>query len=185
MKKSWIIIGIVVVLALWGFGSYNSMVGLNEQVDNQWAQVESQYQRRFDLIPNLVETVKGIAEQEKEVFTALADARSRYAGAQGPEQRAEAANQVEGALARLLVVVENYPQLRSQENFLALQSQLEGTENRISVERQRYNDTVTRYNTKVKRFPANVFAALFGFDPRTYFEATAGAENAPKVDFGS
>jgi LemA protein len=183
MKKSWIIIAIVVVLALWGFGSYNSLVSTNEKVDNQWAQVETQYQRRFDLIPNLVETVKGIAEQEQTVFKDLADARARYAGAQSPEARAEAANQVEGALGRLLVVVENYPQLRSQENFLALQSQLEGTENRISIERKRYNDVVTTYNTKVKRFPTNIFASIFGFDPRTYFEAATGAEVPPKVDF--
>ena len=184
MKRTWIIvIAIIAILLIWGLGSYNGLVNANEQVDTQWAQVETQYQRRFDLIPNLVETVKGVAAQEQEVFLGIAEARSQYASAGSPEERAQAANNVESALSRLLVIVENYPQLRSQENYLNLQNQLEGTENRISVERGRYNEAVRDYNLKTKRFPSNIFAAMFGFDARTYFEAAEGAETVPPVDF--
>lgn len=183
MKKTGIIIiGIIVILAIWAFSSYNGFVGLNEQVDGQWAQVETQYQRRFDLIPNLVASVQGIMEQEQEVFTALANARANYSGARSVDERAAAAGQVEGALGRLLVVVENYPVLQSSATVQNLMTQLEGTENRIATERKRYNDLVQVYNTKVKRFPGNVMAGLFGFDDRTYFEATEGSDVAPRVE---
>lgn len=183
MKKgTLILIGIAVVLIIWAFSGYNSLVSLNERVDGQWAQVESQYQRRFDLIPNLVNAVEASMRQEREVFTAIADARSRYAGATTPDERAQAAGQIEGALARLLVVMENYPQLRSSEAVQNLMVQLEGTENRISTERMRYNEGVRDYNTTIQRFPKNILAAVTGFDERTYFEATNGAENAPEVN---
>jgi len=181
-----ILIGLLVLAIIVGMslmGSYNSLVTGREAVDTQWAQVESQYQRRFDLIPNLVESVKGVMEQEKEIFTALAEARTRYSGAQTPEQKVEAANQVESALGRLLVITENYPQLKSSEVMQTFMAQLEGTENRISVERQRYNEQVQSYNLQVKRFPGSIIASMFGFSPRTMFEAAAGAENAPKVEF--
>ncbi|MBB6216918.1 LemA protein [Anaerosolibacter carboniphilus] len=187
MKSSLkIIIGIVVVLALIGIsltGTYNSMVTKNEEVNAQWAMVESKLQRRFDLIPNLVESVKGIMNQEQEVFGKIADARSKMAGAQTTEDRVAASNELEGALGRLLVVMENYPQLRSAENVTRLMDELAGTENRISVERDRYNAVVSDYNKFIQRFPRNMVAGAMGFDKKPYFEATAGAENAPKVQF--
>jgi len=178
-----VIAAIALIIALSLRGSYNGFVEKSTAIDGQWAQVETQYQRRFDLIPNLVESVKGIFEQEKEVFGRLADARSRYAGATTPDQRAEAATQLEGALGRLLVVVENYPQLRSQVNVTQLMDELAGTENRVAVERSRYNDQVRSYNASVKRFPGNVVAGMFGFEQRAYFEAAPGAAEAPKVQF--
>ena len=183
MKKTWIILGIVVLIALWFWAAYNSFVTANQAVDNQWAQVEVQYQRRFDLIPNLVATVQGIAKQEQVIFTALAQARQNYAGAKTVNEKVAAANQVESALSRLLIIVENYPTLKSAENFLTLQAQLEGTENRIAVERSRYNEAVTALNLKVKRFPGNLIAGMFGFQERTYFTPTPGSENAPQVTF--
>lgn len=182
MKKGFIILVLVLVLAFWGFSAYNGLVSANEAVDGQWAQVEAQYQRRFDLIPNLVESVKGIMAQEQEIFTALANARALYAGAKTIDEKAQAAGQVESAFGRLLAIVENYPELRSSETVLTLMSQLEGTENRVSVERSRFNDTVRVYNLKTKRIPGVVFAKLFGFDERAYFEAQDGSENAPQVD---
>jgi LemA protein len=183
--KKWIIIGVIaVVLGIFFWTTYNKLITANEQVNNQWAQVESQYQRRFDLIPNLVESVKGVMSQEQKIFGDLAEARTRYSGAATPEQKAEAAGQVESALGRLLVVMENYPQLKSAENVQTLMSQLEGTENRISVERMRYNDTVKSYNLMIKRIPTRWIAGMFGFSERSYFEAEKGAETAPKVDFG-
>jgi LemA protein len=184
MKKTWIIvIVIVVLLALYALVSYNGLVSMNESVTAQWQQVETQYQRRFDLIPNLVASVKGAMQQEQEVFTAIADARTRYAGAQSVSEKAAAATEVESALGRLLVVVENYPTLKSLETVQSLMTQIEGTENRISVERGRYNDAVRGYNTAIKRFPKSLVASMFGFEPINYFEATAGAENAPQVNF--
>ncbi len=184
MKK--ILIGLVVLLVLFGiyFGvTYNGLVSANEGVTTQWAQVQTQYQRRFDLIPNLVESVKGIMKQEQAVFTAIADARTRYAGATTPDEKAAAAGQVESALGRLLVITENYPELKSSETVQTLMSQLEGTENRVSVERGRYNEVVQTYNLKVKRFPTSLVASLAGFKEHAYFEAAAGSENAPKVQF--
>lgn len=183
MKKTWIIIGVIAVVIIIGsFGYYNRLITGAETVDKQWAQVETQYQRRFDLIPNLVESVKGIMTQEQEVFGKLADARAHYSGAGTVNEKAAAATEVEGALSRLLVVMENYPQLKSADTVNTLMAQLEGTENRVSVERGRFNDEVRSYNVTVKRFPGNVFARLFGFDQRNYFEATAGSETAPAVN---
>ena len=176
-------VGVVLVLIIGFFwSSYNNLVTANEGVTTQWQQVETQYQRRFDLIPNLVESVKGAMAQEQKVFGDLAEARTRYSGATTPDEKAAAANQVEGALGRLLVVMENYPQLKSMETVQTLMAQLEGTENRISVERQRYNDKVNGYNVMVKRFPTNLMAGMFGFGERTYFESEKGAETAPKVN---
>lgn len=183
-NKTWLVIGGIVVLVLiWLGGSYNSLVTKSEAVTTQWAQVETSYQRRFDLIPNLVESVKGAMSQEKEVFTALADARSRYSGATTPDQKAVAATQVESALSRLLVVVENYPQLKSVEAVQGLMAELAGTENRVSVERGRYNEKVQEYNVSTKRFPGSVVASLFGFDQKNYFEADKAAATAPQVKF--
>lgn len=173
------------ILVLYVRSTHNGLVEREQASDAQWAQVETQLQRRFDLIPNLVESVKGIFEQEREVFGRLADARSRYAGAAAaaPEQRAQAASELEGALARLLVIVENYPQLRSAENVRQLMDELAGTENRIAVERGRYNERVLEYNNMVKRFPSNMIAGMFGFDERAYFTAAPGAAVVPTVQF--
>jgi LemA protein len=184
MKKTGLIIlGVVIVLILIVVGSYNSLVTASKGVDNQWAQVQTDYQRRFELIPNLVETVKGITKQEQTVFGEIADARTRYAGATNNEDKAQAANQLESSLGRLLVITENYPQLQSSQAFQGLMAELAGTENRISVERKRYNDTVTAYNLKVTRFPGSITAAIFGFKERTLFQADAAAQTAPKVQF--
>jgi len=184
MKKVLIILAVVVaVLALYAWTTYNKMVTANEGVDNMWAQVETQYQRRFDLIPNLVESVKGAMGQEQKVFGDLAEARTRYAGATTVNEKAEAATQVEGALGRLLVIMENYPQLKSVETVQTLMVQLEGTENRISVERKRFNDAARDFNVMVKRVPAKWLAAMFGFSEKVYFESAAGSENAPAVKF--
>ncbi len=182
-RTFWIILGIIVVVAIYVLSAYNGLVTKSENVTNQWAQVETQYQRRFDLIPNLVESVKGIFEQEQTVFDNLADARTKYAGAGSIGEKAAAATEVEGALARLLVVVENYPELRSSEAVQTLMAQLEGTENRVSVERKRYNDAVRTLNVSVKRFPTNVIAGIFGFTEEVYFEAAEGAETVPAVEF--
>ncbi len=180
-KTSIVIIAIVVLVLLYGWSTYNRLVTGRENADNQWAQVETQYQRRFDLIPHLVESVKGIMKQEQEVFKAIADARTRYSGASSVDAKAAAATQVEGALGRLLVVMENYPQLKSAENVQTLMAQLEGTENRVSVERKRFNDMVRDFNLATKRFPSSLVASMFGFAERSYFEAAPGTEAAPKV----
>ncbi|MSR87689.1 MAG: LemA family protein [Candidatus Zambryskibacteria bacterium] len=183
MKKGLIaLIAIVVVFVIWGFSGYNSLVTLNENVDAEWSKVETQYQRRFDLIPNLVNSVKGILTQEQTIFGDIADARTRYAGATTPNDKAAAASQVESTLGRLLVIMENYPQLNSSANVADLMTQLEGTENRISVERIRFNDAIRAYNTTIKRFPKNLLAAVTGFSERAYFEAVTGAETAPSVN---
>lgn len=182
-KKTLIIVGILAVVLIWIGVTYNSLVTQNEGVTTQWAQVETVYQRRFDLIPNLVESVKGAMTQEKTVFTALADARSRYSGAQNANEKALAAGQVESALSRLLVIVENYPELKSVAIVQGLMSELAGSENRISIERGRYNETVKDYNLRVKRFPSSIVAGLFGFDERAYFNANPAAANAPQVKF--
>lgn len=183
-NKNLLIIGaIVLILAVYVVGSYNRLVSGNEQIDNQWAQVETQYQRRFDLIPNLVEAVKGVMKQEQSIFTALAEARTRYSGAKTIDEKVGAANQVEDSLSRLLLVVENYPQLKSSENVQTLMAQLEGSENRISVERQRFNDKTRDHNLNVKRFPSNIMASLFGFGERNYFKSASGSEQTPQVKF--
>jgi LemA protein len=183
----------IVILIMWGVGIYNNLVTLNESVNQGWSQVENQYQRRADLIPNLVSTVKGYATFEKSVLTEVTEARASVGGIKvtkdildDPEsfQKFQAAQgQLSGALSRLLVTVENYPDLKANENFLQLQAQLEGTENRIAVERRKFNETVQSYNTAIKRFPNAVFANMFGFRDKQYFKAAAGSETAPKVDF--
>ncbi|MDO9399594.1 MAG: LemA family protein [bacterium] len=184
MKKALIVILVVaVIVVMYGWGVYNKMVVASEAVDGQWAQVETQFQRRFDLIPNLVESVKGAMQQEQKVFGDLAEARTRYAGAKTADSKAEAVGGVEGALARLLVVMENYPQLKSVETVQTLMAQLEGTENRVSVERKRFNDLARDFNVIIKRLPANLFASWFGFSEKKYIESVAGAENAPAVKF--
>ncbi len=184
MKKGLLIVlAVVVLLGIWTYSSYNGLVALNEQANGQWAQVETQYQRRFDLIPNLVESVKGIMKQEQTVFDDIAQARTQYAGAQSVNDKAVAASNVESALGRLLVITENYPQLQSAGTVQTLMSQLEGTENRVSVERKRYNDIVQAYNTKIKYFPGSLIAKMFGFGERAYFQAAEAAATAPQVKF--
>jgi LemA protein len=164
--------------------SYNTFVSKEESIKAQWAQVENQLQRRNDLIPNLVETTKGIAQQEKDVFGQIAESRAKMAGARTPEDTIQAANQQSAALGRLLVVAENYPQLRSSESFNRLMDELSGTENRIAVERMRYNERVQDYNTSRRQFPSNVTASLFGFKEYPLFNAPPAAEQVPKVNFG-
>ena len=164
--------------------SYNRFVSQEEAIKTQWAQVENQLQRRNDLIPNLVETTKGIAQQERDVFGQIAESRAKLSGAQTPEQRMQAANEQSTALARLLVIVENYPQLRSNETFNRLMDELAGTENRLAVERMRYNERVQEYNTARRQFPSNITASLFGFNEYPLFNAPPEAERAPRVDFG-
>ncbi|MBI2170897.1 MAG: LemA family protein [Chloroflexi bacterium] len=187
MRALLIALGVILLIALaiglYLRGAYNGFVEKDEAITAQWRQVETQYQRRFDLIPNLVEATKGIFQQEQAVFGAIAEARTRYAGAATPDQRAQAATQMESALARLLVVVENYPDIRSQQNVTQLMDELAGTENRIAVERGRYNELVRVLNTSIRRFPASIIAGMFGFEARAYFEAAAGAEVPPKVQF--
>jgi LemA protein len=182
------VVVILVILLIFG-GMYvsakNSMVAKNEDVKTQWRQVDVVLQRRADLIPNLVETVKGFAAQEQKVFGDIAAARSTLLSAAPPAEKIAANRQLDSALGRLLAVVENYPQLRSNENFLRLQDELAGTENRIAVERRRYNDTLRDYNVYVQQFPNSLFAGLAGFKPNNeYFEADEGSRQAPKVNFG-
>ncbi|WP_404328736.1 LemA family protein [Mesobacillus maritimus] len=188
MKKSYLGLGIIAViligLLLMFVPSYNNFVGLEENVDKSYAQIENQLQRRLDLIPNLVNTVKGYAEHEEEVLTAIADARARLAGAESPEEEATANSELSGALSRLLVLVENYPDLKADQQFTQLMDELAGTENRISVARKDYNDQVSEYNRRVKSFPGVLVANITGFDEKEYFEADPNAQNAPEVDFG-
>lgn len=179
-----IIIAIVVVLGLIFVPSYNKFVNLEENVDQSYAQVENQLQRRLDLIPNLVNTVKGYASHEKEVLTQISEARAKLAGASGPEEQAAADSELSSALSRLLVVVENYPDLKANQNFTQLMDELAGTENRIAVARQDYNTVVADYNKQTKRFPGRLVASMFGFDEKEYFKADAAANEAPEVDFG-
>jgi LemA protein len=164
--------------------SYNRFVGQDEAIKTQWAQVENQLQRRNDLIPNLVETTKGIAQQERDVFGQIAESRAKLAGARSPQETMQAANEQSSALARLLVVVENYPQLRSNETFNRLMDELSGTENRIAVERMRYNERVQEYNTLRRQFPSNITAGIFSFAEHPLFNAPPEAERVPRVDFG-
>lgn len=183
MKKILLILGaIVIVFGLSLVSFYNSLIAKSQGVDNQWAQVETQYQRRFDLIPNLVKSVEGIMKQEQAVFGQIAEARTKYSGAIGVEDKVKAATQIESALGRLLVIMENYPQLKSQENVTQLMDELAGTENRVAVERRRFNDLVKDFNITVKKFPANLVAGIFGFNSRSYFESVTGAEKAPEVN---
>src|ERR1700724_124624 len=188
MKAALIVIVVLVLIALVVFGQYvsvrNTLVAKNEAVKTAWSQVDIVLQRRADLIPNLVETVKGIAGQEQKVFGDIAAARSRLLSANSPADKIAANQQLDGAIGRLLAVVENYPQLKSNENFLRLQDELAGTENRIAVERKRYNDALQDYNTYVQQFPNSFFAKIAGFKPNeAYFTATEGSREAPKVNF--
>ena len=187
MKKfSWLIaiLVVVVLLAIMIIPSYNGLVNKEEDVNQAYAQIENQLQRRLDLIPNLVNTVKGYASQEKDVIQSISNARANLAGAATPADQATANDQLTTALNRLLVVVENYPDLKSNTTFQQLMDELAGTENRISVARKDYNDTVSGYNRSVKRFPGSIIAGVFGFDEIEYFKANEGAEQAPTVDFG-
>lgn len=196
MKKSWIIIAIVVILGLvtysWFKGTYNSMVTLSEAVDKQWADVENVYQRRADLIPNLVSTVKGYASHEKETLEGVINARAKAtsttinAGELSASKIAafqQAQDGLGSALSKLMVVVERYPDLKANQNFLELQAQLEGTENRIAVERRKFNEAARNYNTNIRLFPKNMLANMFGFEKKPYFEAQESAQSAPKVEF--
>ena len=190
MSKSLIVIITLLLIALLSFGKYmsvrNSLVSKNEAVKSAWSQVDVVLQRRADLIPNLVETVKGYAKQEQTVFGDIAKARSALLSAGTPEGRIAANQQLDGALGRLLAIAENYPQLKSNENFLRLQDELAGTENRIAVERKRYNDTLQEYNTYVQQFPNNIFAQWAGFKSNNaYFAAAQGSREVPKVNFST
>ncbi len=196
MKKSWIVLGVVLLLVLLMvfsiMGSYNNMVTKDEAVSGAWSQVENVYQRRADLIPNLVNTVKGYAAHERETLEGVVNARAKATSttidptklnAESIKQFAAAQDGLSSALSKLMVVVERYPDLKANQNFLELQAQLEGTENRITVERQKFNDTAKDYNTYIRKFPRNIYAGMFNFDKKDYFEATAGAEKAPEVQF--
>lgn len=191
-KGLWIILGIVAVVVIWAVSGYNSLVSNEENVGKAWANVESAYQRRSDLIPNLVNTVKGYAQHEQKTLQDVVEARSKAtsirvdASTATPEQMQQwisAQQEVGSALGRLIAISESYPTLRANENFLALQTQLEGTENRIKTERDRYNEAVKGFNVKIRRFPTNILASMFGFERREMFEAEAGAEIAPEVQF--
>ncbi|WP_210366305.1 LemA family protein [Bacillus sp. REN3] len=189
MKSGFKGIMIIIAILLVGgifmmIGSYNSFVSEEENVDQAYAQVENQLQRRLDLIPNLVNTVKGYAAHEKEVIQSISDARAQLAGAKTPEEEATANAELSSALNRLLVVVENYPDLKADKQFTRLMDELAGTENRLAVARKDYNDQVSRYNKKVKRFPGAIVAAVTGFDEKEYFKADPRAQETPAVDFG-
>ncbi|MCB0380222.1 MAG: LemA family protein [Ignavibacteriae bacterium] len=189
-----IVVAVVVIGAImWATGIYNNLVGLDENVTQSWSQVENQYQRRADLIPNLVNTVKGVANFEKETYTAVTEARAKVnqinmspemlSDPNAFQQFQSAQDGLSSALSRLLVTVENYPQLKANENFSQLQAQLEGTENRISVERKKFNEVVQNYNTTIRQFPGSIIAGFTGFQQKQYFQAAAGSDQAPKVEF--
>lgn len=191
-KSTMIFIGVIVVIVLWAISGYNSLVNMDEGVTNKWSNVETQYQRRADLIPNLVNTVKGYAKHESQTLEAVMQARSQATQVKidpsncTPEQLAayqKAQGDVTSALGKLLAITENYPDLKANQNFLELQSQLEGTENRITVARKDFNDAANVYNASIRRFPKNILVGIFGFEKHAYFEAEAGAEKAPKVEF--
>ena len=191
-KTLWIIIAVVLVLFFWVRGVYNSLVTQDESVKTAWSQVENQYQRRLDLIPNLVNTVKGYASHERETLEGVINARANATkttidpsnlNEETMKQFQAAQGELSNALSRLVVVVERYPDLKANQNFLELQAQLEGTENRISVERKRFNETAQSYNTNIRSFPTNILAGMFGFQSKAYFAAESGAEKAPTVEF--
>ena len=191
-KTLWIVLGIVAVVVVWAVGGYNGLVTKQEKVNEAWANVETVYQRRADLIPNLVSTVKGYAAHEKETLQSVTDARANAtsisidpstATPQQMEAWMKAQNEVGSALGRLIAISENYPDLKANQNFLELQAQLEGTENRIATERKKFNEVAMGYNTLIRRFPKSIIASVFGFERKGYFEAQEGAEHAPKVEF--
>lgn len=196
MKRSWIILAVIAVLLLLAYSSvkssYNNMVSMDEGVTAQWSQVENVYQRRSDLIPNLVNTVKGYADFEQETLTQVIEARAKATSvninpdkldAQSLQNFQNAQSGLSSALSKLMVVVEKYPDLKANQGFLDLQAQLEGTENRITVERMKFNESAQAYNTFIRKFPKNIFAGMFGFEKKAYFEAEQGAEKAPEVQF--
>lgn len=189
MKTYWPVLGVLAVLVLLiggcGVSGYNSVVRMDEEVKGAWAQVENQLQRRYDLIPNLVETVKGVAEQEKDIFIGVAEARNRFSSANGVNEKAAAATMLEQALGRLIAVREAYPELKSNESFLKLQDQLEGSENRIAVERGRYNETARNFNAHTRGIPGRFWAALAGLEKAEYFEMDEAAQEVPQVDFAT
>jgi len=178
-----IVVIIIVIPLMYLKGTYNSLVTTDEKVKAYWAQVENQLQRRYDLIPNLVETVKGYAAHEEGVFVKVTEARSKVAGASNIGNKIEANNELSSALSRLLVVVEQYPELKANENFIRLQDELAGTENRIAVERRRYNEMVNEFNVKIRSFPTNLIAGAFNFEKAAYFDVPSEKQEAPKVDF--
>lgn len=195
-KGLWITIGIIVIVIFvcyaWLKSSYNTMVTRDEEVKTAWSQVENQYQRRMDLVPNLVNTVKGYATHEKETFEGVVQARAQATqtiidpsnlNEETMKKFQAAQGELSNALSRLMIILERYPDLKANQNFLELQAQLEGTENRISVERKRFNETARSYNTYIRSFPRNLIAGMFGFQPKPYFTADPGAEKAPKVEF--
>lgn len=184
MKKGLLaVIAIIVVIGALIMSGYNGLVGLNEGVTGKWAQVENQLQRRADLIPNLVNTVKGYAAHEQETIQSVADARAKLAGAQTPGEKATADNELSGALSRLLMVAENYPNLKADQNFRALQDELAGTENRLTVARQDYNAVVQIFNTKIKTIPTSIYAGMLGFSEKEYFKAAETSKEVPQVKF--
>jgi len=189
MKIAGIVLGVLILISVlfagWMMGYYNRFVNMDEGIRNAWAQVENQLQRRSDLIPNLVNTVKGYASHEKEVFTNIADARAKLGGAKSVGEKIDAANEMTSALSRLLVIVEQYPQLKADQSFNRLMDELAGTENRLAVERKRYNDHVQEYNQLRRRIPSNIIAGVFGFAEAAYFKLPEAAKEAPKVDFGT
>ena len=187
IKTLLIILGIVALLIIIPYsylkGTYNTLVTMEETVKGAWAQVENQLQRRYDLIPNYVETVKGYAAHEKEVFVQVTEARSKVGNANTVNEKIEANNQLSSALSRLMVVVEQYPQLKANANFIRLQDELAGTENRIAVERRRFNEAVRAYNTKIRTFPTNMVAGMFGFEKAEFFQVPKERQEAPNVKF--
>lgn len=178
-----IVVALLVILGAWGIGSYNSLVGLKERVENQSSNIETQLQRRANLIPNLVNTVKGYTSHESEVLGAISDARAKLAGAGSMSEKATADSELSSAVSRLLVVVENYPNLKADTQFSALTDELAGTENRITVARKDYNDSVKEYNQKIKMFPGSIIANMFGFTSADYFEASENSKEVPVVNF--
>ena len=191
-KSTWIIIGVIVLIVIWAISINNRMVGMEENVNKSWGNVENVYQRRADLIPNLVNTVKGYAEHETSTFEAVVNARAKATSisvnpdnmtADQLKEFQQAQNDVTGALGRLIAISESYPELKANENFKELQSQLEGTENRIAVERKNFNDSASKYNTYIRKFPQSIIAGMRGFEKKPYFEAEEGANKAPKVEF--
>ena len=183
LKITLIIVAILLIISIPIVGSYNKLVNLEQQVNNAESNIDTQLQRRSDLIPNLVSTVKGYASQEKDIFTDIANARSKLSGATNVQDQANADSELSNALSRLLVIVERYPDLKSNQNFKDLSIQLEGTENRIAVARQDYNTAVTNYNTKRRRFPTTIIASMFGFEEKPLYKASANAADVPSVDF--
>jgi len=177
-----VIAAIIIIFGLWIMGSYNGFVSMNQSVDTAWADVETQYQRRFDLIPNLVNATKGFLKQEQKVFGDIAEARTHYAGAQTPSDKIQASDNLNSALSRLLVIIENYPNLKSNETVKGLMDELAGTENRINVSRIRYNDITKTYNIATKQFPGNIIAGLFNFSEKPLFKSEEKAKTAPTVD---